>query len=85
MAEGSFARTGERALANLCGVWQVARCLRNLYPPIENEQLNIATNPLSQCHFEIWPMILNVFGEGGIPVARKLDYESLLPFIRFTA
>jgi hypothetical protein len=42
-----------------------------LASPIGNEQPNIIPNPQNNRHFQVWSIILDVFGEDGIAVARK--------------
>jgi hypothetical protein len=42
-----------------------------LVPPIGNKQPNIILNPQNRGHFQVWQIILDVFGDGGIPGARK--------------
>jgi hypothetical protein len=80
----NFVGTGQTAVPNLEGVCQVARSLRNLYAPIGSEQPDTALNPQSRRHFQVWPIILHVFDEGGIPGARKTWSRIFVIFFHFT-
>jgi hypothetical protein len=76
--------TNERALPNLSTVYQLARCLRNLYHLIQSEQASTGPSHQSGSHFQRWPIILDVYlGRVIFTQPGKLDHKPLLPFSIF--